>query len=289
MKYKYIFIGGYTVSGSSAVRDLLKEYSGIQSTNKEIRLIVDPDGLLNIYSSVKNYNPYNFDLAIKRYLKMVNSMSKKYSKTYFGINHNQTFGNNFVRNSNHFIECITANNFNGYWYGIKSYRAIIFNYLYKKLNIKSSQKFAPIIYQFDSNKNIKNEINVYVNQLFGNLTNLNDSILVDEPFSSLCSNDITSLINNSAVIMVERDPRDIYCTILEKKYDFVPSNINAFIQRYKTIYQIKDSNVTEQTNSLRIQFEDLVINYEYELEKITDFLGLKHSKHINKKKVFLSR
>ena len=61
-------------------------------------------------------------------------------------------------------------------------------------------------------------------------------------------------------------------------------NIKNFILRQK-IYFEKVNNKSDQ-NVLRLNFEDIVLDYENQLQIIYDFLKIDSSSHINKNKFF---
>ena len=92
--------------------------------------------------------------------------------------------------------------------------------------------------------------------------------------------------DNFKMIVVERDPRDLY--ILEKympsgkkshfplnKIDFVKELKNTIVQDYKN------------PNALKIHFEDLIYNYEETVQIIENFLGLNNLEHVRKKQCFI--
>lgn len=94
-------------------------------------------------------------------------------------------------------------------------------------------------------------------------------------------------------IVVDRDPRDIYATSVSYQVGFNDNvalykavagadNIHTFIARYN-IYR---SRVKEHSQVLRIDFDDVVSNYEKSLSRICDFLELDQSFHKRKFSAF---
>ena len=77
---KKIFIGGYGSTGSSAVMDYFRENENVEILDKEQRFIVDPNGLLSL-SLILNNNPtpYEVDLAVRKFLKLIHVLFVKYS------------------------------------------------------------------------------------------------------------------------------------------------------------------------------------------------------------------
>jgi len=95
--------------------------------------------------------------------------------------------------------------------------------------------------------------------------------------------------NNLKVIVVDRDPRDIYLLnqIYWKGASFIcdTSDVHQYIDWYKSMrFNLeKDYN---NTNVLKVRFEDLVYNYDDTLSKILNFSGISARDHIRKKMFF---
>lgn len=86
-----------------------------------------------------------------------------------------------------------------------------------------------------------------------------------------------SIIPNLKIIMVYRDPRDVYCTAKIKGVEWIPTkDIKLFIRWYK--YMISP---TESKSSLvyLLQFERLVLETENCLQEIESFLNIKMPNH----------
>lgn len=99
--------------------------------------------------------------------------------------------------------------------------------------------------------------------------------------------------DNAKCIVVDRDPRDIFCTAnsfsvgFNDQVDFYKkiagaNDVNVFIQKYN-IYR---SRIVTDERVLRLKFSDFFISYDESLLKITQFLNLKSSFQIKRKSVF---
>ena len=92
------------------------------------------------------------------------------------------------------------------------------------------------------------------------------------------------------VIVVARDPRDVFITnkyIWQQKQICVPFplEVNEFCSFYKKMRESEKECTSNKV--LRINFEDLIYNYDTKIKEITKFLGFKESDHINKKTRFI--
>ena len=131
-----------------------------------------------------------------------------------------------------------------------------------------------------------------------------------ESFLNMCSTDADidvfdhllwpqqiSLVNqlfpqNFRVIVVDRDPRDVF--LLNKYYWFKPMvsmssphyqlDVNKFCDEWLETRKNSQSDLNDKI--LHIKFEDLIYNYDFTKNKIESFLGVNVSKHCNKNKFF---
>jgi hypothetical protein len=110
------------------------------------------------------------------------------------------------------------------------------------------------------------------------------------------------LFMNGKVIIVQRDPRDIFASTSIMDNVYVPayeiksnwklkqsflntSSVTAFVNRQKAFFsQVRDE--FDDNRVLRLQFEDVVLNYEESLQKIYTFLNVDKSVHLNKGRYF---
>ncbi|MDA7931169.1 sulfotransferase, partial [Akkermansiaceae bacterium] len=107
------------------------------------------------------------------------------------------------------------------------------------------------------------------------------------------------VLKNSRMIMVSRDPRDIYVNIVEgnkvksgfyRKIDpnhyniCAASDIQKFIQYQKKLLSFEVA--FEHPKLLRIQFEEFIGNYDHVADIIRDFLGISSSNQVDKFKYF---
>lgn len=73
---KLCFIGGSGRSGTTILREVLSNHPEA-SGMLEFRITVDPDGLVDFYTSLaQNWNPYLFDVKLNRLEKLLKSASK---------------------------------------------------------------------------------------------------------------------------------------------------------------------------------------------------------------------
>lgn len=97
-------------------------------------------------------------------------------------------------------------------------------------------------------------------------------ILTDVLFSAMNAKQGTEFVKDPKIILVFRDPRDLYIRATEHQdtNGHTPCrNVDEFIKYYRTLME----NLIPYEDSLTIQYEDLIYNYYPTTKKIMDYLG----------------
>ena len=83
------------------------------------------------------------------------------------------------------------------------------------------------------------------------------------------------------VIIVDRDPRDVF---LSDKYiwrtGITPRDPEIFCKWFRDCHESNKNEILDPNHVLKVQFENLVYNYDNEKRKIEEFLGLQNVKHL---------
>lgn len=109
-------------------------------------------------------------------------------------------------------------------------------------------------------------------------------ILTDVLFSAMNPQMGTEFVDDPKIILVFRDPRDLYIRANEHQSTngHTPcTNVEDFIKYYRTLME----NLIPYENSLIVQYEDLIYNYYPTTEKIMNYLGYKE-RPVNEFKYF---
>lgn len=286
---------GYT--GSGAVIDLLSEYDGLQvESNIELSFSYRPDGLEDLAYHLMNPRRFTAcDVAISRFR---DKMKKEFSGNphFWGIHSFESL----QKETDNFINSITQIRWKGFWtYDVSNYcyfkqriyGAIIrlHRYLPKLALYIEKKLFYRDMYFSITPKDFYIKVRQYTNRILELLGyDTSRLIVINQLFSG--DNPIKGFpfFDSPKAIVIDKDPRDLYISCKKVvKYDcaWVPTDdVKQFVEYYKSIrnqlYTLNDNNV------LIVKFEDLIYNYEKEVSRIEHFLGISHSIHIKKKKVF---
>lgn len=286
-KYHIVIVGGFHGSGSSAVIDLLTEFDIFKNLNSEFRLLVDPDGIMNLENNlINNWSPFQSDMAIKRFKRLINNLSRVYRFPYFGLDLTKKLGKEFISLSNEYINKLLSFSYNGMWYGINNPIWWMGNKLKRKFGINLFNCNRCIYVSFKKDRFIAITKN-YLEQLFKiNVDKKTKYIILDEGDASLNPDRVLKYFNSAKMIIVHRDPRDNFVGALKNNFVFIPSEVRIFIKWYKCLQEQTSMYSNVNNKVLRIQFEDLVLKYDETLKNILQFLSVKNYKHIHKKKYF---
>ena len=282
----------YHATGSGAVDDYLREFSGVNFAHSgiECRFLQDPDGISDLeYNLVENPNRLNSGFALKRYLKF----AKNNHRTYEHI-----FGNAWMLETERYINELISVKFKGYWHA-----EILLMPKLKQLYFKSRRainKLLPSKYKEPSWKNyFPNEIfyhvyisreeflmktREYVNRLCSKCATGHDEFFVLDQFIPTTNlNHYLAYVDDLKVIIVDRDPRDVLIQNIIVNDHVLPKDPEVFATVYKD-HRLMSCRNFGAPNILRIQFEDIIYHYDETTSKIRNFLGLDENHHINKYK-----
>jgi hypothetical protein len=310
---KFIDISGFGHSGKSIITDLLREFNGYQVPhyNFEFNLLRIQGGLLDLkYALNDNWSPIRSDAAIRRFRKLINRIgpSAKFSNpaSLFlsnGMNYDMHFKGQFSDISNDYVNSLVNYEYQGEWpYPMieepswKQFYQRLFNRMHLVKHFNSHITVA-------APSNFIKLTREYLDRLFNSIKEEQNKNFVMhnavEPYSPVSALD---LFSNARVIIVQRDPRDIYASNFVKEGVYNPTfenstnwrmkqsflitdNIERFIERQKIYFDMVRQK-EDDNRVLRLQYEDVIFNYDQNINKILNFLEEPASIHQNKNLYF---
>lgn len=295
-KFKVITCASYGGTGSSVITDYLSEFENCYSLGEyEFRFLQDYNGVSDLeVKIIDNMHRLNSDIAIRDFKKNIDF----YSGNIFFKRYSKFFGNRFRNISYEYIESIVDMSWKAYWEFHQIEASAIKRFFYYKLfprlknqlnkkgiaeNIKKTKYYLAIPTRDDFYKKTK-EYTYKICEIV-NENNKYENIVFDQLVPPTNINRYLNYFHNIKVIVVDRDPRDLY--ILNKEHwkeSWIPSNIEEYIKWFKII---RRNNEKENPKKImRIKFEDFIYNYEKTEKIILDFLEIDIKYHKNKKKYF---
>lgn len=295
---KVITCAGYYRTGSSAVSDFFSEFDSVKSLGSfEFRFIQDPDGISDLeYNICDNPHRHNTSYAIKRFIKYSKFLNGNvYSKRY-----SEFFGNNYWKYTQEYIDTITELICQTWWHRDQLDRGELFYFidrLYSKI-VSLFQKERTNVSLLKNENNYFTSINsnafynatrVYINHLLSHVNPEGKNfIMVDQLVPPTNISRYLNYFEDIGVVVVDRDPRDLYT--LEKtiyRWGIMPyKSVDEFCDWYY-ITRKQATNQPEDSRVLKLQFEDLIYNYEEIRQKLINFTGVSISASDRPKTCFI--
>ncbi len=295
---KYSFVAGYGWSGSSALVDLMKEYTSTIVFEDEFRLIRDPYGLEDLrFHLIDEWHDVQADHAICDFIKAMEAYNRRnvflFGKVLrFGGGYRDKVGENFLNEVHRFLDKIVTFRYRGDWYG-KYYHMSLSEYLLLKLRGRfNNKKYKYMYFSNIDAETFDKEARSFIDRLFQKQfdRNPNGMVILDQAIAPWCLSPMEHYFRGSKLIVVDRDPRDIYAGLLRRKVligQELADNHNPYVYVdffNKLRENIKDLKKDPQV--LCIQFEDLILNYDRTVDLVQNFLGLSDKDHKDVHKYF---
>ena len=289
---KIISCASYYGTGSSAITDLISEYDNVKSFGDfEFSFIHQMNGISDLeYYLVENHHRHNSDLAIRGFLKLAkfcagNRFLKRY-EYYFNhqfMNLTYTYINTLIKSKYKVVGGCRYFYDKGIWYYY--FHRLLLKGLKKILGIQKANKLLQTENAYNCVVGETEFLQItrkYIDELLNNIN--------PEKFPIVCLDQIVPSNNldrylryfdDINVIVVERDPRDIY--ILAKYYwhsTIVPTDdVRVYVDWWRhTRYQAGKNN-SHNKKVMYLNFEDLIYRYNETVAKIEKQVGLLPADH----------
>lgn len=279
---KKIIVLGSGYSGSGAVFDYLAGRPDVYDpfNGREFRLIQDPGGITSLHYAVGAGFSINVaNAAIHEFVGLCKRMGRSTKSLPPGLGYHNIFKDYFEK-VNHYIDSITDITYHGIpvsevaklsFYkaldvrisrsmyknrGKKPRKGIMYLPVAENVFLEKTKHFLDSL--FDLKPEIKNKMPVLINQ-GGSFW---------KPLSS------TQYYGDRHVIVVTRDPRDIYIEMQTKGYGYPDGDVTLFCNWYRNV--IERINHTEWDKGVitHIRFEKFVEHFDEEKTKLDTALGL---------------
>lgn len=310
---KQIFIGGTGRSGTSILYKLLNSHEDIFAFPKEMRFIIDYNGLINVvdalttnYSSVQSRESlYHFEELMRKYF------TDKHTAPYVGFEFDKMFGEDFYwKRLNQFVNELVVGSFSGSDYSV--FGNCIYNkfswfirrieryyvaYYAKVLHRKRGRSLWPQremknVKYFADRSELCRKVECFVDDLFMNVTKKeNKSIWCEKtPLNILHLDFLYEVFPDSHFIHIKRDPRGVIQS-MQNHFWADPDTAGICIamkQIYRRWFALREQIDFNKYNYLEIKIEDLADDCENKKEEIVRYLDVDNS-FINPPKVNIDK
>ena len=277
-----IFIGGTGRSGTTILKKVLITHSRIFAVQDEIRVIVDPDGVLDLINALSDrWSPYNTDIAIHRFKTLMRECGRAKSshsiflekaerkifrsiglapRRYLGVGLRCHFGARFYQQRleqlyQELCDYITW----GHWIG------------------SPAQQIRSKIYECGPYERsaLERIIERFFHDLYAHIAQPeNTHWLDDTPTNLLHVNELRNLFPEMRFIHIYRDPRDVTASFHGFSWggDDFSSIARRLSKMYKYWCELRDN--LPHTYYREVGLEQIAAHPKKELQKMMDFLNL---------------
>jgi len=276
-----IFCSGLGSTGSSAYVNVLQDVKEIMVYDREFRLLVDPDGILDLRRTLfEHWSYFKIDMALRRYKELYTNLSNRGLGPYSLLQHNKVFKDFYSKSNNHF-QSILEFEYRGIWYGIDTILSRAINKIgYKsRNNLNSKIMYVP--------KNIsKSEFDhitrKYLMDLFySNIDNSKSTCVIEENLLGLFAEEINEILPNSKILNIVRDPLDVIADSIRVNWNAAPKNVDDYVdfqkKAYKKLIETEKDYIKKGIygKSIRtFKFESLVLDTEQTVKEIEDYIEI---------------
>jgi hypothetical protein len=280
---KAIFIGGTGRSGTSILKTVLQQHSKIVTIPNELRIIIDPDGILDLLSALtERWSVNRADVAIDRFDRLISKCCKASfvlhiirrleshknwlltKQGYYRVL--SGFGDKYVRSRTE-----------------KLMRELIFRRSKSQLIHSPSLQLRPTIYEagpFDREELIE-LLQIYINDLYSNVANSGETCWLDDtPLNILHATELSELFKDMKLIHIYRDPLDVVSSYFTKIWGGDEWKTTA--RRVAGIYG-QWHRVCRRLSSkqfIEISLEKLSANPKANLQRICDHIGVEFEERL---------
>lgn len=295
----FIAVSGFFSSGSSAVVDLIKEYSNTFECTAEIRIIKDPYGLTQLeHSIVDNWELLNSAASINDYLWLCKICSRNNANPFspVGLSYSKKISKDFMDFTYDFIDSISQYKYKSDFF-YQKFKKNYFSYVldrwrmgvefYSKGTLRiANRKMKDSYFAHPTKEQFEDAAKDYLERVFGSSVgdSANRHIILDQAVSTNDSDAIHRYFRKCKMIIVDRDPRDMYIEDSEIWRENLDSDVTSkdagtkYVLRHQAL---RENIPVDDPDVLSIRFESLVLDYENTKRIIEEFLGFQSSDHLN--------
>ena len=285
---KKIACVGYHFTGSGVIDDLLRECDNVSygQYESECRILQDPDGVSDLeFHLVECPNRLKTGIAIDRFLRYVKDEKRMNQKV---------VGNDWMRICEEYINSITKFEFIGYHNRQLVARKPYIRYvilLNKVLNKLKPKRFrhpwwfnyfpkATEYHAYITESEFLEKTRIFIDNLCERFpqNEKTEYVVVDQMVAPNYPERYLRYVNNLKIIVVDRDPRDLYIYTCNLGDHILPKEPHQFCVQYRDMR--RSVGKIDPTKVMYVSFEDMIYKYDEMVNKVLDFIGISPDHHL---------
>ncbi len=256
---KIVFIGGTGRCGTNIMKEILSLHPKIASHPFEYRFIIDPDGIIDFYTTALNcWSPYIIDKKLRRLESFLMVLAKRYEgkERYVDWELNKHLPD-YEQSVHELMDGLVDFKYSAIHYGVKEKRDLYF------MGHRTKKELSRILGNF-----IKRIIDGYLE------SEVKEIYVEDNTFNLLFSRDILDLLPKAKFIHMVREPKDVIASLSKQRW--APKDkIKAALWTKSILDRINYlKKKIPRESILTIDLYELVDDTENVLRRICDFLKI---------------
>lgn len=273
---------GSGATGSSAIEDYLLGRSDIADPpiNKEFRLIQDPGGIIDLHAAISfGFHMNRASAAIEAFRDLCERCARPKSGFPKGLNYRSTI-KNFDQKVEDYINKITKVQYSGMPFCERSKLSRWQSYLYDRKKSKARRDGGkpdvgtmrlPVTEML-----FLKETEIFLNKLFFDSEQgpIGKPVVIEQGGSFWAPVSSTQYFGDRKVIVVSRDPRDIFSEILDDGYAYPGRDAELFSNWFRQMMDHVDHSEWENDTVIHLKFEEFVLDYPNQKKLLDQRLGI---------------
>lgn len=259
MNPQIVFIGGTGRCGTNILKDMFARHSRIATLPFESRFFIDPDGLVDFYSSyTASWSPFMASIRIVRLRDLLYDVSRKGSTRYPDWELEKYFPNFDLHTGS------LLNQLSNFSYTATKLPHRQASDIVHHGNPKSKEQLAAIIGN-------------YIRDLISDFLQANNADLFvdDNTWNILHARQLLDFVPTAKIIHICRHPMDVVASMIGQRW--TPDDLAQVTLYYKSIMKYWAGNVAwtiPLSSYYRIRFEDLINDPQLVIQHACEFIDI---------------
>lgn len=270
----FIFIGGTGRSGTGILSEILESNGKIYRMPFELRLQVDPDGLMDLkYALTKNWDIYHANVALNRFIKFYKKLATFSYNSYHRFSIDRLTNENVIHEAlTDFLKNLGVEKEKRLWTGNSPLVPKLINKT--PLSKEFRSKFYPDFYFSAGLKEeeFNNATRLLYSRLFDEVFKEYDFVADHTPYNFLYFKDLNEVFPNSKFIHTYRNPLDIATSYNKMKWG--SSDLSRDVRTIISLYNKWFSLRNELTNFIEIPMEGFINDPDNQIETVCNYLDI---------------
>jgi hypothetical protein len=307
---KVVLYSGYANSGGTIIGLIFQEIYPAIVLPMEFRLLKERFGVCDLEDALfRTMDPEIIDLSLRDFEWLCRQYAGNLGRfNRAGYGYEKRSGGVFLEATKKYVNSIVDHTYSKSWHFYDfqlSYPKLIIQRVMRKILRDKRYGEVPAYIAYPKKEHFLSETKVYLKTIFDGFLReqaaTQSKIINEESFVVLPKSiplykqdnmhQIARYFDDPKMIIIDRDPRDIFLDMVRGKRRYLPSDSDpekialAFVKYYRMIRQ-EQSLIEKNNNVLLIKFEEMINDYERSIANLYEFTGIDERDHYLKGRFF---